>query len=616
MFVYNAVTDNPLRSKKDFQEAVKQLCCPLKKFYSKGGTRLHIGNTGSFCTGRTAGMEAFSRPLWGLVPLLAGGGESELIDIYVRGIKNGTNPNSQEYWGKIGDKDQLMVEMAVLGLALCMIPERVWEPLNESEKHNFSKWLAQINHYIVVDTNWLFFRVLVNLGLKKVKAEYDFEMLERDLDRLDDFYISDGWYQDGISSQRDYYIPFAMQFYGLIYSKLGDDDNRAERYKERAKLFAGDFIYWFSEDGSSIPFGRSLTYRFAQSCFWSALVFAGVDELPLGVMKGIICRNLRWWFQQPIFSTDGILSIGYAYPNLNMAEGYNAPGSPYWALKTFLILALDEEHPFWKADEMELPKLDEKSIQQHPRMIVTRTDEGQHVLAYTSGQHAAFEPVHGAAKYEKFVYSNYFGFSVPRGDFGLEQGAFDSMLALSEGDNIFRVRRKCECYEITGNYVYSKWTPWRDVIIETWLVPVSAWHVRIHKILTERALNASEGAFAIAREKNNKFNPEGIFISEDRAIISYPWGSSGIVNLAGVRKPEIVRAESNTNIIEPRTLIPTLTGELEKGAHILACAVVGSINDIGSLNLLKCPVTIEIGKNSFKIEGLPSDGEIMIDLNH
>lgn len=592
MCVYNEVTNNPLKSKKDFQEAVKQLCDPLKKFYSDGGARLYIGNTGSFCTGETAGMEAFSRPLWGLVPLLAGGGESDLIEIYIKGIRNGTDPDNKDYWGEIGDKDQLMVEMAVLGLALCMIPETIWDNLNKKEQQNFAKWLSQINHHIVVDTNWLFFRVLVNLGLKKVKAEYDCKILEKDLDRLDEFYISDGWYQDGFSNQRDYYIPFAMHFYGLVYSKLEEDELRSVRYKKRAELFAGDFIYWFSKDGSSIPFGRSLTYRFAQSCFWSALAFADVDALPWGVLKGIICGNLRWWFQQPIFSTDGILSIGYAYPNLNMAEGYNAPGSPYWALKTFLVLALDEDHPFWKAEEEDFPVLESKSVQKHPYMIICRQEKAKHVIAYTAGQHAEFEPVHGEAKYEKFAYSNIFGFSVPRGNFGLEQGAFDSMLAVSEGDNYYRVRRKCEEVRVEEDYIFSRWKPWRDVDIQTWIIPYEDNHARIHKITTRRELDTAEGGFAISRETGMKLSSEvNITSAMNIAIVDSPWGISGIINLSGVREGKTIRAESNTNLLVPRTWIPTLTQHLEPGEHILACLVIGDSRSFVNKDILeKLPV--------------------------
>lgn len=47
-------------------------------------------------------------------------------------------------------------------------------------------------------------------------------------------------------------------------------------------------------------------------------------------MKGIVLRHLRWWLKQPMFDRDGVLSVGYSYPNLAMAEDYNAPGSPYW----------------------------------------------------------------------------------------------------------------------------------------------------------------------------------------------------------------------------------------------------------------------------------------------
>ena len=59
-------------------------------------------------------------------------------------------------------------------------------------------------------------------------------------------------------------------------------------------------------------------------------------------MKGIIVRNLNWWLARPIFDRDGVLTIGYGYPQQYMAEQYNAPGSPYWGLKVFLLLALPD----------------------------------------------------------------------------------------------------------------------------------------------------------------------------------------------------------------------------------------------------------------------------------
>ena len=50
-----------------------------------------------------------------------------------------------------------------------------------------------------------------------------------------------------------------------------------------------------------------------------------------------------------------MLTIGYGYPQQYMAEQYNAPGSPYWGLKVFLLLALPDDHPFWTAEAPRCP---------------------------------------------------------------------------------------------------------------------------------------------------------------------------------------------------------------------------------------------------------------------
>lgn len=93
---------------------------------------------------------------------------------------------------------------------------------------------------------------------------------------------------------------------------------RCKRFIDRAMKFGKDFAYWFAEDGSAVPYGRSQTYRFAQASFYSACVMANIEPLPLGTMKGIIVRNLEYWLQKPIFDNAGVLTIGYGYPNLTM----------------------------------------------------------------------------------------------------------------------------------------------------------------------------------------------------------------------------------------------------------------------------------------------------------
>jgi hypothetical protein len=602
---YPVVGNNPLKNKDDLELAVKQICDPLKSYYSENGALLHLGNISARHGEKVALMEAFLRPLWGLAPLMAGGGSWNNWEVCLKGLSSGTDPENTEYWGDIGSWDQRMVELGSIALTLLIAPDQSWEKLSEKEKSNLSSWIGQTNKRETVDTNWRFFRVLVNTALLKVGAEYDKNRLEEDLNRIEEFYLSEGWYKDGDTDQMDYYIPFAFHFYNLIYAKVmeSEDPERSKIFKERAAIFAKSFIQWFAVDGSALAFGRSLTYRFAQSCFWGALAFADVEALPWGVIKGLLLRNLRWWFNQYIFTPEGLLTIGYAYPNLIMAEGYNSPGSPYWAMKAFLPLTLSEGHPFWKAEEMPLPLLESKSVQKEARMILCRENSNKNVFAFTAGQYAGFEPVHTAAKYAKFVYSNKFGFSVPKGSYGLEQGAYDNDLALAEKDGLYRTRRKCEEFIIEDNLIYSLWKPWKDVEIKTWVIPGAPWHVRIHRIETGRELDIAEGSFAIPRECNKaSFKQEDIKISENAAVAILPWGSAGIKCLYGNMEGNIVHTEPNTNLIHPNTMIPTLTGELEKGTHWIASAVFGSTEINNSKTAYENAPSLEVIHNKIIVK--------------
>lgn len=205
-------------SREDYEEALLGLCRPLKKYYTKGNTGIYIGYTSAHYGDKIIGLEAYSRILWGIVPYMVLGKTTPLDEEILRGLRNGINPENEEYWGTYEDGSQAFVEMAVLGFALLMVPERFWEPLSGEERRMFSDWLNQINEHEISDNNWLFFRILVNCGLRKNGGCWSEERLSADLARIEDFYLGDGWYSDGKTAQRDYYISFAMHFYSLIYA--------------------------------------------------------------------------------------------------------------------------------------------------------------------------------------------------------------------------------------------------------------------------------------------------------------------------------------------------------------------------------------------------------------
>ncbi|MGW0194859.1 DUF2264 domain-containing protein [Nonomuraea sp. NPDC003201] len=560
----------PGSDRDDLQRQVLDLVAPLTTRFSAGGGRLRLGFNTAHYDQAASELEAFARPLWGLAPLAAGGGAFDHWELWRAGLAAGTDPEHPDYWGAAFDRNQRLVETAAIGLALALAPEQVWDPLTGPQRDTVAAWLR---HAVTVepnDNNWLFFPVMVGLGLDRVGVAHDRDANTARLDRLEEFDLGRGWYTDGPKWQRDYYIPFAMHYYGLIYAALGDDPARAGRFRERAAAFAHDFQHWFTGEGVAVPFGRSLTYRFAQSAFWGALAFAGVEALPWEVTKGHLLRNVRWWGEQPIRDTAGLLTIGYGYPQPHLAEQYNAPGSPYWAMKAFLPLALPAEHPFWAAKEADAPPLPEVSTQPEAGVALLRCEEGRHVVLLSAGQHAPWMR-HGAAKYAKFAYSTRFGFSVPAGTLGLEQGAFDSTLALSEDGEHWR---PCELpYDVSAadGVLHAHWKPWDDVEIETWLVALPPWHVRVHRIRTGRALRTAEGAFAVDRDRP----PTRVETGTGWARLDSPNGLCVIEDLSGGREGALVTPLPGTNVFAPRTTIPTLTGELPPGEHLLACAVLG-----------------------------------------
>ena len=90
-----------LHSKKDFQDCMLSILEPLKPYYSEEKARLTLGVTMAHYDIGATWMEAFSRPLWGLVPFWAGGGkEPEFEEIYRKGLTAGTDEKNPEYWGE------------------------------------------------------------------------------------------------------------------------------------------------------------------------------------------------------------------------------------------------------------------------------------------------------------------------------------------------------------------------------------------------------------------------------------------------------------------------------------------------------------------------------------
>uniref|UniRef100_A0A8H7N3S4 DUF2264 domain-containing protein n=1 Tax=Bionectria ochroleuca TaxID=29856 RepID=A0A8H7N3S4_BIOOC len=440
-----------LKDKASVQDLLRAVLDPLEPFFSTHKARVNCpGNTAVRFDQSASELEGFARPLWGLAFLLGGHGEYHGTDWWIQGYKSGTDPNHPEYWGHPRENDQRMVEMCPLGFALAET-NVIWDKLSQKERENVEAWLGNsINEKNMPNTNWLWFRVFANLGLKKNCGKFSQDRIDSDIKHLDSFYRGDGWSNDGPEGihQMDYYSScFAIQFLQLLYAKLaGDEDpERAAEFKKRAQIAALDLVHYYDNEGRAIPYGRSMGYRFATISFWGALAYANVElpaPLTWGMVKGIVMRHLRWWqTQHAIWTASGTLSLGYSYPNMYMTENYNSPGSPYWACLAFVCLAVPDTHPFWTSEEESLrDKIPGIKALKHPGHITSYL--GGHCMLLSSGQACGY-PMKGThAKYGAFAYSSAYTFSVPTGHLSLEQYALASQLGLSDdGGEYWKTRR-------------------------------------------------------------------------------------------------------------------------------------------------------------------------------
>lgn len=551
-----------LIKRSDYKKLLEKLIMPLTPFYSEGKGRLRLAGAGALYCQDSVEMEAFARPLWGLSALWSHGDRLEPFEaLYRKGLVSGCNPDSSDYWGDMGDEDQRFVEMAPIAFTLLTAPDVLWNPLSDKEKHVVAAYLNKINHHELPKCNWYFFRILVNMAMKKLGMEYSQERLDEDIAFIESCYLGNGWYDDGYSGRTDYYIAFAMHFYSLICSMYSGDEKGKETALERAERFADDFIYWFSSSGESIAYGRSLTYRFAQCSFWAAYAAAGGKRKDIA--KGIVKRNMSAWLENGIFDNAGILSVGYCYPNLQMADTYNAPGSPYWALKAFAVLLMDENDEFWELDGAPLPELAPYHAIPEAKMLIQH--RGWETVAFVPGMLGMGSLGHFTEKYDKFAYSAAFAFSVSHTCEALEEAAPDSMLSFVFPDGSVRVRRGSSEYKITGNRITSIWSPVDGIEVKTEICLEAGCHIRKHTIRSAIACTAYDSGFCVPNPRSEAAVQKDVNSISIRSgqYVTRAWCQSGNGT------PVEVVPYPNTNLRWKNTVFPSIRIEISPDTDVV-----------------------------------------------
>ncbi|CAI7644196.1 unnamed protein product [Penicillium discolor] len=207
--------------------------------------------------------------------------------------------------------------------------------------------------------NWAWFRVLVEQFLESVGAPFSATDRATDLALLDGFERAGGWSADGAARSFDHYAGWALSFYPLLWADIVGEEprhtDRVARYRRRLDAFLDDALHLVGADGGPLILGRSLTYRFATAAAAGVAAFSGTSRHDPGLLRRAVSGQVRHFTARGAPDATGVLPLGWYGAWRPLAQDYSGPGSPYWAAKGLLPLALPAAHPFWTAVEQPLP---------------------------------------------------------------------------------------------------------------------------------------------------------------------------------------------------------------------------------------------------------------------
>ncbi|MFF5975849.1 DUF2264 domain-containing protein [Streptomyces sp. NPDC012769] len=282
------------------------------------------------------------------------------LDRYAEGLAAGTErPGGAgpEDWPRTTDTRQAVVESASVALALRLTRTRLWDRLDDRVRQRAVDWLLPALAPSPVDNNWWLFGLTVAGFLQDAGIETDraAATVERSLDRVEQWYLGDGWYSDGDNRAFDHYNAWALHFYPVLHAHLAGDRDLLDRYGPRLRAQLDDHVHLFDGNGAPVPYGRSLTYRFAAAAAPWLGALTGHTPLTPGATRRLASGTLRYFLDRGATDATGLLTLGWHGPYEPVVQSYSGPGSPYWAAKGFLGLLLPADHSVWTATEEPLP---------------------------------------------------------------------------------------------------------------------------------------------------------------------------------------------------------------------------------------------------------------------
>jgi len=346
---------------------LKRLAEPVLSNLAKGNLRhqMPVETSGEIASRRLCThLEAFARTLVGISPWLEApdlsGDEARLqthfIELAQTCMDRATDPDSADFLN-FNQGSQPLVDAAFFAQAILRSPKVLWSSLDKRVQRCLLDALKSSRVIKPPNNNWVLFAALVEAALLQCGEGTLEERLERNLQRMLDWYLGDGVYGDGPQFHFDYYNSFVIHpaLVDILLVLKQQDDRFLPAYEtvlERARRYAEIQERLIAPDGTFPAVGRSLTYRFG--VFHALAQMALKRQLPISVKPAQVrCAQtavIRRMMEAPdTFDAQGWLRIGFSGHQLSLGESYISTGSLYLCTAGLLALGLSPRDPFWSA---------------------------------------------------------------------------------------------------------------------------------------------------------------------------------------------------------------------------------------------------------------------------
>lgn len=342
----------------------KPILLPMSQGKLKKSMPLELSPTWDGRNTDVAYTEAFGRLMAGIAPWLALPNDDteeskqreELRDLAIKSYKNAVDPKSPDYlnWKA---HHQTLVDASYIANSFMRAPKALWEPLNDQTKKRYIEEFKALRKVAPPYNNWLLFRTMIEAFLLSIDEEYDGYVLSVALRKINEWYLSDGWYSDGPEFALDYYNAYVMHPMIVeitevakekkVYTPISFDLalRRMQRYNELIERL-------ISPEGTFPAMGRSMTYRMGafQALALASWKYGLPESLSNGQVRNALTSVMKRMFANPEnFTSDDYLQLGFVGHQPELADYYTNNGSLYITSLVFLPLGLKPTDPFWTA---------------------------------------------------------------------------------------------------------------------------------------------------------------------------------------------------------------------------------------------------------------------------